>query len=80
MLRLWKDHKGMIAMKGEFVGAAGLQELTGIKASTWRYWAMTGFGPVSFKIGRRRMWKTSEVLEWIDGQRASTSESEATTS
>jgi predicted DNA-binding transcriptional regulator AlpA len=58
-------------MDHELVGAADLEQLTGIRASTWRYWAYCGEGPTSFKLGRRRVWKKSEVLDWIDAQRAS---------
>jgi predicted DNA-binding transcriptional regulator AlpA len=57
-------------MASEIVGAVDLQELTGIKASTWRYWAMRGTGPASFKLGRRRVWKRSDVLAWIEEQRS----------
>lgn len=60
-------------MQAEFVGALDLENLTGTKASTWRYWAMIGEGPKSFKIGRRRVWKMSTVLAWIADQEAATS-------
>jgi prophage regulatory protein len=56
----------------EFVGALDLEKLTGTKASTWRYWASIGTGPASFKLGRRRVWKRSTVLEWIAEQEAAT--------
>jgi prophage regulatory protein len=32
-------------VQAEFVGALDLENLTGTKASTWRYWAMIGEGP-----------------------------------
>lgn len=59
-------------MDKEFVGALDLEKLTGTKASTWRYWASIGTGPASFKLGRRRVWKRSTVLEWIAEQEAAT--------
>ena len=59
-------------MQAEFVGALDLENLTGTKASTWRYWAMIGEGPKSFKIGRRRVWKRSDVVAWIEEQAAAT--------
>ncbi len=40
----------------EFLDADELEEMTGTKASTWRYWATVGEGPASFKLGRRRVW------------------------
>jgi hypothetical protein len=32
-------------MDGEYMSCDDLETLTGTKASTWRYWAMTGEGP-----------------------------------
>jgi len=48
--------------------AAELEAFTGTKASTWRYWAHIGEGPASFKIGRRRVWRKSIVMEWLADQ------------
>lgn len=59
-------------MEPEYVGALDLEKLTGTKASTWRYWAMLGTGPASFKLGRRRVWRKAEVLAWIGEQEAAT--------
>lgn len=39
-----------------------------ILASTWRYWDYTGTGPRSVKLGRRRVWKRSEVVAWLAEQ------------
>jgi predicted DNA-binding transcriptional regulator AlpA len=66
-------------MDVEYIGALDLERLTGTKASTWRYWAMLGTGPVSFKIGRRRVWKRSEVLGWIEAQRSASLHDEGRT-
>jgi prophage regulatory protein len=52
----------------EILGTRDLEELTGTKANTWRYWASIGEGPASFKLGRRRVWKKSVVLEWLAEQ------------
>lgn len=52
-------------MDSELLGALELQELTGTKASTWRYWASIGQGPPSFKLGRRRVWRRATALAWI---------------
>jgi predicted DNA-binding transcriptional regulator AlpA len=54
----------------EYLSAADLERLTGTPESTWRYWAHIGQGPASFKLGRRRAWKRSTVLEWIAEQEA----------
>lgn len=59
-------------MDSELVCAPELEKLTGTRASTWRYWAHIGTGPKSFKLGRRRVWRRSEVMAWIAAQEAST--------
>ncbi len=55
-------------MDSEILDSLELEELTGTKASTWRYWASVGEGPPSFKLGRRRVWRRSTVLAWIAEQ------------
>lgn len=57
-------------MDGEYLSCTDLETLTGTKASTWRYWASIGEGPASFKLGRRRVWKRSTVLAWLERQEA----------
>jgi predicted DNA-binding transcriptional regulator AlpA len=57
-------------MDTEYVSAPELEQMTGTPASTWRYWAMIGSGPPSFKLGRRRVWKRSAVLAWLEAQEA----------
>jgi prophage regulatory protein len=52
----------------EFLSALDLEQWTGTKASTWRYWASIGQGPPSFKLGKRRVWKRSAVLAWLADQ------------
>lgn len=55
-------------MENEYLSAADLEALTGTPESTWRYFAHVGRGPASLKIGRRRVWKKSTVLEWLADQ------------
>jgi prophage regulatory protein len=55
-----------------FLIAEELENLTGIPASTFRYWAHVGQGPPSFKLGRRRVWKKSAVMDWIAQQERAT--------
>ena len=52
----------------EYIDSIDLEEMTGTPASTWRYWAHIGSGPTSFKLGRRRVWKRSTVVEWLESQ------------
>lgn len=48
-----------------FLDSKALEKLTGIKSSTWRYWAGIGEGPHSFRLGRRRVWRRSTVEKWL---------------
>jgi len=52
--------------------APDCEALTGIPASTWRYWAHIGndIGRRSFKLGRRRVWRESVIMTWIADQEA----------
>jgi prophage regulatory protein len=59
----------------EYLGNNDLERLTGTKATTWRYWEhmdqMPAGFPVSFKIGRRRVWPKAKVLAWLAEQEQS---------
>jgi prophage regulatory protein len=56
----------------DYLSSTGLEQLTGVPASTWRYWAINDTGPRSFKLGRRRVWRRVDVLAWIERQDAAT--------
>jgi predicted DNA-binding transcriptional regulator AlpA len=66
-----EHEKAARATLGEYLSAKQLEQLTGTKESTWRYWASLDppQGPPSFRLGRRRVWLTSDVLRWIAEQR-----------
>lgn len=66
-------------MDSEYLDSITLERMTGTKASTWRYWASIGEGPTSFKIGRRRVWRRSDVLAWIAEQEKSSVSSPSAT-
>jgi hypothetical protein len=55
-------------MASEYMTALELEELTGTPMSTWRYWASVGQGPLSFLLGRRRLWKRASVMAWLAQQ------------
>ena len=57
-------------MATEYLSGTELEALTGTKASTWRYWSAMDppQGPPSHKIGRRRVWKRSDVEAWLAEQ------------
>ncbi|WP_105343517.1 helix-turn-helix domain-containing protein [Mycobacterium sp. ITM-2016-00318] len=59
-------------MENEYLSAADLEALTGTPESTWRYFAHIGSGPASLKIGRRRVWKRSTVLAWLESLESAT--------
>lgn len=60
----------------EYLSAPELEKITGTPASTWRYWAHIDegkspdemVGPPSFRLGRRRVWKRSTALAWLEAQ------------
>ena len=52
----------------EYWDADDLEVMTGTKASTWRYWAHIGWGPSSFRLGKRRVWRRQVVLAWLAAQ------------
>lgn len=41
--------------------------------ATLRYWRHAGIGPRSLRIGRRVMYRRSDVADWIDAEAARTS-------
>jgi prophage regulatory protein len=52
-------------MEREYFYADDLEALTGIPASTWRFWAANNQGPHSFLLGRRRVWRKADVDAWL---------------
>jgi len=49
----------------EFLNAEDLENITGIPASTFRYWASINQGPPSMKLGRHRVWKRDQLQNWL---------------
>lgn len=43
-------------------------EMLGTTENTLSYWVSTGYAPPSAKLGRRRVWRESECLAWLDAQ------------
>ncbi len=58
------------ALPTDFLDATDLETMTGTPAATWRYWYSIGQGPKSFKLGRRRVWRRSDVAAWLEQQEA----------
>ncbi|BCO57180.1 helix-turn-helix domain-containing protein [Mycobacterium intracellulare subsp. intracellulare] len=56
----------------EFLYTPAVAALTGVDAATLRYWRHADTGPASFKLGRRVVYRRSEVERWIAEQEAAT--------
>ena len=52
----------------ELLTITGVAELLRTPVATLRYWRHLGIGPASFRIGRRVMYRRSDVEEWINAQ------------
>lgn len=50
-----------------------VSDMTGVSEPTVRYWRHMGQGPVSFKIGRRVVYRREAVEQWIAEQEKATS-------
>jgi len=55
-------------LDSDYLDSEDLEARTGTRASTWRYWAVIGKGPTSFKLGRRRVWRRDVVEQWLAEQ------------
>lgn len=56
----------------ELLGVKATALLIGIAENTLRYWRSTGYGPPSFKVGRKIVYRRHEVEEWMAQQEAAT--------
>lgn len=54
-----------------------VSKMTRHPVATLRYYRHRNEGPPSFKLGRRVVYRESDVLAWIEDQRQSTSRSSA---
>lgn len=56
----------------EFMSTGQVSQETGINAGTLRYWRSTNQGPASFSLGKRVVYRRSEVDRWIAEQESAT--------
>lgn len=57
----------------DLLGTKQVAAMTGVSEPTLRYWRHIGHGPVSFKIGRRVVYRREAVDQWIADQEKATS-------
>lgn len=43
-------------------------EVTRVPVNTLRYWRHCGTGPKAARMGKRLVWRESEVTRWVDEQ------------
>ncbi|WP_255801418.1 helix-turn-helix transcriptional regulator [Mycobacteroides abscessus] len=58
--------------EGELVTVGQVSTLTGIPVGTLRYWRHANQGPTSFSLGKRVLYRKSEVERWISEQEKAT--------
>ncbi|WP_245008688.1 helix-turn-helix transcriptional regulator [Mycolicibacterium farcinogenes] len=56
----------------EFIDTGTVSRITGLPAGTLRYFRSTNQGPASFALGRRVVYRRSEVDRWIAEQEKAT--------
>ncbi|MBP2455689.1 helix-turn-helix transcriptional regulator [Mycolicibacterium lutetiense] len=59
-------------MDDEIIGTPAVSKMIGIPVGTLRYFRSTNQGPASFSLGRRVVYRRSEVERWIAEQEAAT--------
>jgi predicted DNA-binding transcriptional regulator AlpA len=52
----------------EIISQPDLSEKLDRSLSTLRYWRHIGYGPKSFKLGNRVVYKLEDVEQWIEAQ------------
>jgi predicted DNA-binding transcriptional regulator AlpA len=50
----------------ELLTLEDLSTVIGAPVATLRHWRLTGYGPKSAKIGRRVLYRRSDVESWLD--------------
>jgi predicted DNA-binding transcriptional regulator AlpA len=57
----------------EILDTKQVSAITGLPVGTLRYWRHCNIGPASFSLGRRIVYRRSEVERWIEEREATTS-------
>lgn len=53
-------------MESPFIDTKEVAAYFGASEETVRYWRHTGRGPASVRVGRRVLYKRSDVVAWFD--------------
>lgn len=61
----------------EIDGTEGTADHLNSTPSTLRYWRHIGMGPVSFKVGRRVLYRKTDVDAWLAAQYDATARGES---
>ena len=57
-------------MSTEYVTTTEVAERCRTSPETVRYWRHIGYGPASFKVGRRVLYDERDVTTWLESLRA----------
>lgn len=58
-----------MATASEFINTEEFAQIARRPKRTVDTWVYNGVAPPFYKIGKRRLWKRAEVLEWIEARR-----------
>jgi excisionase family DNA binding protein len=58
------------ATDDQMLTTAEVAERCRVSDSTVRYWRATRYGPPSFRVGRRVLYRAEDVTAWLDTLRA----------
>lgn len=72
LLPIWFSSVMTEPQPDPIIGTADVSKQTNIPAGTLRYYRSTNQGPASFTLGRRVVYRQSDVDRWIAEQEKST--------
>jgi DNA-binding transcriptional MerR regulator len=68
---MWKVDQARERPLPELLTTRELADSLGVPVSTVRFWRGRGEGPPGFKLGKRVVYRTTDVARWLDQQRKS---------
>jgi len=64
------SHAEAVVKVGDILSTKQVEETYGLNQGTLRYWRHCDEGPASFRLGRRVVYRRSEIEKWISEQEA----------